>query len=110
MGIVPESAPSDHPAWSSHPLRDSCGVRCQHVTLPDCLNATAAATLFIVPGRCVVLEALPDVQWTTAGVRTFAYRVAGRIPTVLDLLPPSLADALADEIVRVLDWVGTPAA
>jgi hypothetical protein len=51
-----------------------------------------------------VLLAPTDVRWTAQALRTFAHRVAGRVPTVLDQLPTALADELAAAIVTVLDW------
>jgi hypothetical protein len=110
MGSIPASARSDQPAWSPIPLHDSCGRQCQHVTLPDLFDNAAAAALYIVPGRCVVLDALPHVQWTAGGLRTLSWRCAGRIPLVFDQLPEPMASGLAEQIAFVLDWVKAGAA
>lgn len=104
MTSLARSASSEPPPWAPHPLRDSCGRQCHHITLPDLLDAAAAAALMVAPDRCVILDALPDVLWTEAGVRTLAYRVAGRVPLLWDGLPPRLGDAFTQAVREVLDW------
>lgn len=44
--------------------------------------------------------------WARGGVRTLAWRSAGRVPSVLDQLPPALAGALAVHVFSVLDFAG----
>lgn len=89
--------------------RDSCTVACQELELPGHLDEHAAAWLVIAPGRCVVLRADPWMSWTVAGAQTLAWRIAGRVPVILDDLPPVLADDLQRAFTQVLDWIGAPA-
>lgn len=85
---------------------DRCGVICQELDLSKHLDERAAAWLVICSGRCVVLHAPAEVTWTAAGVMTLAWRIAGRVPSVLDELPPHLADELAAAMLKVLDFAG----
>lgn len=90
---------------------DRCGVRCQDLDLPDRLDAAAAAHLVICPGRCVVLRAPnPWLSWTPEGVMTLAWRIAGRVPVILDDLDVRLADDLQQAFLDVLDWRAAGAA
>jgi hypothetical protein len=89
---------------------DRCGIVCQDLDLPDRLDVRTAAELVIAPFRCVVLRTPnPWLTWTPEGVRTLAWRVAGRIPVILDDLDVRLADDIARACLDVLDWVGQPA-
>lgn len=89
---------------------DRCGVICQDLELPDRLDEHSAAWLLIVPGRCVVLRTPnPWLSWTTAGCMTLAWRIAGRVPVVLDELPAGLADEMQRAFLTVLDFIGQPA-
>ncbi len=93
-----------------HVYADRCGVICQDLELPAHLDEHEAAWLVICPGRCVVLQTpRSGLTWTPDGVMTLAWRVAGRVPVVLDDVPTDLADALEGAFLRVLDWIGAAA-
>jgi hypothetical protein len=105
----------DEPLWP--PLAspavtyvDRCGIVCQDLDLPDHLDESAAATLLIIPGRCVVLRTPnPWLSWTPEGVQTLAWRIAGRVPVILDHLDVRLVDDLQHAFLDVLDWRGAAA-
>lgn len=83
---------------------------CTELRLSGHLDERAAAWLHFPPHpRCVHLSAVDDVSWDTRGVWTLALRVAARPPVILDDLPIELADALAVDILRVLDFLSTAA-
>jgi hypothetical protein len=89
---------------------DRCGIVCQDLDLPDVLDSHTAADLLIIPGRCVVLRTPnPWLRWTAAGVQTLAWRIAGRVPVILDDLDSRLADDLHQAFLDVLDWCGAVA-
>jgi hypothetical protein len=90
---------------------DRCGIVCQDLDLPDVLDARAAAHLVIAVGRCVVLRTPnPWLTWTADGIRTLAFRIAGRVPCILpDDLDSRLAADLEHAMLDVLDWCGAAA-
>lgn len=78
---------------------------CFRVALPQVLDDRAAAWLQFPPHpRCVHLHAAETITWTGSATRVLAHRLAGRPPIVLDEMPEPLADAIATDVLVVLDW------
>lgn len=92
------------PPNPAHLLLDvTDGMPCYRVDLGPHLDQRTAARLVLPPRRCLILSAEPWTTWTGEGLRTLAWRIAGRAPLPFELLPEPLGDALAVAVLAVLD-------